>query len=55
MTRRRWDYFVRYLAGATPPKEYAMRDYASTQAALQGGGPADLDWSEIVDEVDPLP
>jgi dipeptidyl aminopeptidase/acylaminoacyl peptidase len=24
MTRRRWDYFVRYLAGGVPPKEYAM-------------------------------
>ena len=24
MTRRRWDYFVRYLAGAEPPKEYEM-------------------------------
>ncbi len=24
MTRRRWDYFVRYLAGATPPFEYKM-------------------------------
>jgi dipeptidyl aminopeptidase/acylaminoacyl peptidase len=24
MTRRRWDYFVRYLLGATPPKEYEM-------------------------------
>jgi dipeptidyl aminopeptidase/acylaminoacyl peptidase len=24
MTRRRWDYFVRYLLGANPPKEYEM-------------------------------
>ena len=24
MQRRRWDYFVRYLMGATPPKEYHM-------------------------------
>ena len=24
MTRRRWDYFVTNLAGATPPKEYKM-------------------------------
>jgi dipeptidyl aminopeptidase/acylaminoacyl peptidase len=23
-TRRRWDYFVQYLAGDTPPKEYAL-------------------------------
>jgi dipeptidyl-peptidase 4 len=24
MTRRRWDYFIRYLAGGEPPKEYQM-------------------------------
>jgi len=24
MVRRRWDYFVRYLLGAEPPKEYQM-------------------------------
>lgn len=24
MTRRRWDYFVRYLLGSEPPHEYAM-------------------------------
>jgi hypothetical protein len=24
MTRRRWDYFVRYLLGAEPPREYKM-------------------------------
>jgi dipeptidyl aminopeptidase/acylaminoacyl peptidase len=24
MMRRRWDYFVRWLLGATPPHEYAM-------------------------------
>jgi len=24
MTRRRWDYFVKYLLGAEPPKEYQM-------------------------------
>lgn len=24
MTRRRWDYFVRYLMGAEPPKEYEL-------------------------------
>jgi dipeptidyl aminopeptidase/acylaminoacyl peptidase len=37
MTRRRWDYFVRYLAGNTPPHEYAMKPYAATQAALALG------------------
>jgi dipeptidyl aminopeptidase/acylaminoacyl peptidase len=25
MTRRRWDYFVRNLAGANPPKEYELK------------------------------
>lgn len=25
MTRRRWDYFVRYLLGAEPPKEYQIK------------------------------
>ena len=28
MMRRRWDYFVRYLAGDTPPKEYQMTSWA---------------------------
>jgi dipeptidyl aminopeptidase/acylaminoacyl peptidase len=46
MTRRRWDYFVRYLAGATPPHEYAMRDYASTMRGAMGG-PTDVDWTDI--------
>lgn len=26
--RRRWDYFVRYLAGGTPPSEYRMRPFS---------------------------
>ena len=26
MMRRRWDYFVRYLMGAEPPKEYEIKD-----------------------------
>ena len=24
MTRRRWDYLVRYLLGVEPPKEYVL-------------------------------
>ena len=40
ITRRRWDYFVRYLAGGTPPAEYQMKPYAEQQTAL-GLGPAD--------------
>jgi len=37
MTRRRWDYFVRYLAGNLPPHEYQMKPYAAAQAALALG------------------
>lgn len=29
MTRRRWDYFVRYLMGAEPPKNYELRPPAA--------------------------
>ncbi len=50
MTRRRWDYFVRYLAGNTPPNEYKMTDYATTQRLMFGAGPADEDWSELTEE-----
>jgi hypothetical protein len=28
MTRRRWDYFVRYLLGTEPPHEYRMHPSA---------------------------
>ena len=35
MTRRRWDYFVRYLAGNTPPHEYQMESYEKAMAALR--------------------
>jgi dipeptidyl aminopeptidase/acylaminoacyl peptidase len=34
VTRRRWDYFVRYLAGGVPPAEYQMKPYAEQQAVL---------------------
>jgi dipeptidyl aminopeptidase/acylaminoacyl peptidase len=33
MTRRRWDYFVRYLLGANPPVEYELK------APARGRGP----------------
>jgi dipeptidyl-peptidase-4 len=46
MTRRRWDYCVRYLAGDTPPHEYKMKDYVLTLAGMgDRGGPTDLDWT----------
>ncbi len=39
MTRRRWDYFVEYLGGSTPPHEYRMQDRAQRAASM--GGPSD--------------
>jgi dipeptidyl-peptidase-4 len=41
MTRRRWDYFVKNLAGDVPPVEYTMKDYALTQLAAPFGGPSE--------------
>ena len=38
MTRRRWDYFVRYLAGGVPPDEYAMKPYTDKRRALDAAG-----------------
>jgi dipeptidyl aminopeptidase/acylaminoacyl peptidase len=32
MTRRRWDYFVRYLLGAEPPHEYRFHAAAKDEA-----------------------
>jgi dipeptidyl-peptidase-4 len=37
MTRRRWDYFTRYLADNTPPKEYEMKSMEEVMAALHLG------------------
>jgi len=37
MARRRWDYFVRYLAGGIPPKEYQMAPFATVRDALANG------------------
>jgi dipeptidyl aminopeptidase/acylaminoacyl peptidase len=42
MTRRRWDYFVRYLAGGIPPYEYKMKPYSAVIAAM-ANGPEDED------------
>jgi dipeptidyl-peptidase 4 len=35
MTRRRWDYFVRYLQGVEPPKEYVLKSKPDPRNALQ--------------------
>ncbi|WP_263366687.1 S9 family peptidase [Edaphobacter bradus] len=44
MARRRWDYFVRNLAGDTPPREYQLKPWAEAQEALHhAGGPGDED------------
>ncbi len=37
MTRRRWDYFVRYLANDTPPHEYEMKSYAAAMSVVMSG------------------
>jgi dipeptidyl aminopeptidase/acylaminoacyl peptidase len=37
MTRRRWDYFVKNLAGNVPPHEYEMKSYAAVMAAQRNG------------------
>jgi hypothetical protein len=41
MTRRRWDYFVRYLADGVPPAEYQMKSYPATVSALANGPDAE--------------
>lgn len=41
MTRRRWDYFVRYLAGDIPPNEYQMKPFSQAIGVLRGGPDAD--------------
>jgi dipeptidyl-peptidase 4 len=45
MMRRRWDYFVRYLANGVPPTEYEMKPFSAVQAAMRGG-PSDADESD---------
>jgi dipeptidyl aminopeptidase/acylaminoacyl peptidase len=38
VTRRRWDYFVRYLAEGTPPEDYQMKPWDEQRAALAQAG-----------------
>ena len=40
MMRRRWDYFVRNLAGGAPPKEYPMTSAADAAKKMSGPGVA---------------
>jgi dipeptidyl-peptidase-4 len=46
MTRRRWDYFVRYLAGDTPPREYEMKSFAAVMSTITSGPSEDADIDE---------
>jgi len=49
MTRRRWDYFVRYLADGAPPHEYQMKPPAEPRGGATGGSPND----DGADDVEP--
>jgi dipeptidyl aminopeptidase/acylaminoacyl peptidase len=44
MMRRRWDYFVRNLAGATPPHEYQVKSLEEIYKAMAANGPSDASW-----------
>jgi hypothetical protein len=37
MVRRRWDYFVRYLMGAEPPKEYELKGLPGVDLGATAG------------------
>ncbi|NCI47171.1 S9 family peptidase [Sediminibacterium soli] len=37
MTRRRWDYFVKHLMGAEPPKEYELKTKTDPRNPVQPG------------------
>jgi dipeptidyl aminopeptidase/acylaminoacyl peptidase len=37
--RRRWDYFVRHLLDAEPPRDYVIPDAPAATAGRRGGGP----------------
>jgi dipeptidyl-peptidase 4 len=37
MMRRRWDYFVRYLAGDIPPSEYQTKPYSEMMKIIHSG------------------
>ena len=41
MTRRRWDYFVRYLGNDIPPYEYQMKPWSTVMSTVMGSGPSD--------------
>jgi dipeptidyl-peptidase-4 len=47
MTRRRWDYFVKNLAGNVPPHEYEMKSFAAVISAMRNGP---YDAEDAIDE-----
>ena len=47
ITRRRWDYFVTHLLGATPPHEYHMATTEEVQRKMAASGPDDDDDEDI--------
>jgi dipeptidyl aminopeptidase/acylaminoacyl peptidase len=54
MTRRRWDYFVRYLAGAIPPTEYEMKPWTAVQVINRSGPSAqDATEDDFRDDLEP--
>jgi dipeptidyl-peptidase 4 len=54
MTRRRWDYFVRYLAVAIPPKEYEMKPFKASMEVLNNGPSVpDSAWGDDEDDLEP--
>jgi dipeptidyl-peptidase-4 len=52
MTRRRWDYFIRNLAGEIPPLEYQMQPYAKAIAATTGPDGEETDAPYTVEATD---
>ena len=50
MTRRRWDYFVKNLAGGVPPVNYSMTGYDKVTAVLYADGPSDASVSATNDQ-----
>jgi dipeptidyl-peptidase-4 len=39
--RRRWDYFVKYLAGGVPPEDFKMATQEEIQKKMAASGPSD--------------
>ena len=53
MTRRRWDYFVRYLAGGTPPTEYQMKPFGAVMSMMRDGPDPDSGDEDLDSDLEP--